>query len=149
MSAFFPQEYDASSLKDYAEISPLKAYASALETLFGERRGDVTFSDRGSVSRDNLFCVKISPDSADIFYDLYVVNRRTDGTYCDHNIDIQDDWDSLTFSYAPEWAVEITLNGLPLRGFYPVFLPGHAERRKYQSPDMLVPGRTGQTQRAL
>lgn len=114
LSLWFPQEYDASSLKDYAEISPLKAYASALETLFGERRGDVTFSDRGSVSRDNLFCVKISPDSADIFYDLYVVNRRTDGTYCDHNIDIQDDWDSLTFSYAPEWAVEITLNGLPL-----------------------------------
>jgi hypothetical protein len=56
----------------------------------------------------------VDPACADAFYDLYVDNRRSDGTYHDTNVDISDDWDNLTFTFTPAMAVAITLDGMVL-----------------------------------
>ena len=114
LSVWFPQIYDNSEFSGYQEFSPLKGYCEALNTLFTESQESICYSDSGSVNKDGNFSVTIAPDSADSFYDIYMVNRRKDGTYCDNNIDIQDDWDNLTFAYSPELAVAITLNGMVL-----------------------------------
>ena len=74
----------------------------------------VKFSDPGSVKKDGSVSVSISPDTSDSFFDLYVVNRRVDGSYSDTNVDMEDDWDNLTFSYNPSLAVAITLDGMVL-----------------------------------
>ena len=56
----------------------------------------------------------VDPACADSFYDLYVENRRSDGTYHDTNVDIVDDWEKLSFTYNPSLAVAITLDGMVL-----------------------------------
>lgn len=114
LSVWFPQVYDYTDFNDYQEFSPLTGYREALNTLFTESMQGVTYSDRGSVNKEGIFSVTISPETADSFYDIYVVNRRKDGNYCDNNIDIYDDWDNLTFAYSPELSVAITLNGMVL-----------------------------------
>ena len=114
LSVWFPQVYDEMEFRDYQELSPLEGYCKVLNTLFMESMQGVTYSDPGSVNKDGNFSVTIAPETADSFYDIYMVNRRKDGGYCDNNIDIQDDWNNLTFAYSPELAVAITLNGMIL-----------------------------------
>ena len=72
------------------------------------------FLDEVKMDKDGGVTMTVDPACADAFFDLYVENRRTDGTYTDTNVDIADDWDNLSFTYAPALAVAITLDGMVL-----------------------------------
>lgn len=113
ISIWYPIALKDSGLTDYVAMSPLVRYASVLKELFSINVGEVSFLDAGSVKDEN-FCVTIDPESADSFFDIYVINRRVDGSYEDHNVDRVDDWDTLSFYWQPSRAVEVTLNGMPL-----------------------------------
>ncbi len=113
MSIWYPVSLEDSELKDYVKVSPLTTYASALNEFFSMDIGRVEFSDAGSIV-DGKLSVTIDPKTASAFYDSYVVNRRVDGSYEDHNVDREDDWESLTFTWQPSYAVMVTLEGMPL-----------------------------------
>ena len=114
ISIWYPVTLKNSDLANYVNMSPFTQYASALKKLFSLDIGDVSFSDPGSVDGDSVFRVTIDPASSESFYDLYVVNRRVDGGYEDHNVDRIDDWDTLSFGWQPHLAVEVLLDGMPL-----------------------------------
>ena len=114
LSIWYPQVFDADDLAAYAKSSPLSSYVQALTRLFDSSVGKVTFSDAGSSANKDKFSVTIDPDTAEAFFDLYVVNEAVDGSYADTNVDISDDWENLTFAYTPANAVAITLDGMVL-----------------------------------
>ena len=114
LSIWYPRAFRAFDLQSYAAASPLAGYAGTLTSLFSASLGKITFSDAGSLTEDGAFSVSVAPEAQDAFYDLYVVNRRLDGDYGDVNVDMEDDWDTLTFVYDPRWAVGITLCGMVL-----------------------------------
>ena len=114
LSIWYPLNSTDREVADYAGISPIIQYGETLNRLFSAQRGSVKFSDPSSVKKDGSVSVSISPDTSDSFFDLYVVNRRVDGSYSDTNVDMEDDWDNLTFSYNPSLAVAITLDGMVL-----------------------------------
>lgn len=114
ISIWYPVILEASGLDEYVAMSPFTRYASVLKALFSLDIGEVSFLDAGSVDEDGNFHVTIDPASSESFYDLYVVNRRVDGGYEDHNVDRVDDWDALSFFWQPYLGVEVVLNGMPL-----------------------------------
>lgn len=114
LSLWYPRSFRANELKSYASDAALPEYAGTLSELFSASLGKITYSDPGSISEDGLFTVTIDPKSQDAFYDLYVVNRQVDGDYEDTNVDMEDDWENLTFGRDPGWAMAITLNGVAL-----------------------------------
>ncbi len=114
ISIWYPRAFVRSELSDYVYLSPLTGYASTLDDYFKASLGQIAFSDSGSVDDDGKFSVTIAPEAHSSFYNLYVVNRRTDGDYMDKNVDIYDDWESLTFKYDCSGAVRITLDGMTL-----------------------------------
>lgn len=114
LSLWYPRAFRAGELQSYAAATPLDGYAGTLTDLFSASLGQIAYSDPGSVTADGLFSVTIDPMTQDSFYDLYVVNRRVDGDYEDTNVDIEDDWENLTFGYDPGWARAITVNGMAL-----------------------------------
>ncbi len=114
ISLWYPLVSSAEDLSSYVESSPLSSYAQTLQRLYESFEGEVKFSDPGSVNEDKKLSVTIDPSAADNFFDLYVVNEAVDGSYQDTNVDIDDDWDHLTFAYNPTGAVAITLDGMVL-----------------------------------
>ncbi|MBR2765652.1 MAG: hypothetical protein IKE03_06700 [Blautia sp.] len=114
ISIWYPVTLKDAGLDAYVAMSPFTKYASVLEKLFSLDIGAVTFSDAGSVDEDDVFHVTIDPAAAESFYDIYVVNRRTDSGYEDHNVDRLDDWEALRFGWQPALAVEVVLDGMPL-----------------------------------
>lgn len=114
LSIWYPVSSSADEVAHYADVSPLVSYANALKGLFSKEIDPVTFLDAGSVNEDGELSVTVDPSCANSFFDLYVVNRRMDGAYADTNVDIYDDWDTLTFTYVPSDAVAITLDGIRL-----------------------------------
>ncbi len=114
ISLWYPQASNADDLASYVETSPLTSYAQTLSRLYDSVTGEVKFSDAGSVNKDGKLSVTIDPATTDEFFDLYVVNEAVDGSYQDTNVDIDDDWDNLTFAYNPAGAVAITLDGMVL-----------------------------------
>jgi hypothetical protein len=99
---------------EYASMTPLKDYAKALMSFFSEELPPVKFLDEVKVDEGGRVTMTVDPACADSFYDLYVENRRSDGTYHDTNVDISDDWENLSFTYTPALAVAITLDGMVL-----------------------------------
>ena len=114
ISIWYPVILEESDLDQYMEVSPFASYASVLGELFSLEIGEVSFADAGSVDEEGVFHVTIDPETADSFYDLYVINRRVDGSYEDHNVDRIDDWENLSFAWQPQYAVEVLLNGMPI-----------------------------------
>lgn len=114
LSLWYPQTFDAEDLEDYVKATPLTSYAQTLQKLYSSSMGEVRFSDAGSINGKGKFSVTIDPATADEFFDLYVVNGAADSSYQDTNVDIDDDWDNLTFAYNPATAVAITLDGMVL-----------------------------------
>jgi hypothetical protein len=114
LSLWYPVSATTKDVASYMGVSPLTAYASALSELFLGGIEPLEVIDAGSIGDDGSLSVTIDPKSAGSFFDLYVVNRRADGTYADTNVDIHDDWEGLTFTYDPSKAVAITLDGMPL-----------------------------------
>ncbi len=114
ISLWYPQASSAKDLASYVEVSPLASYAQTLDRLYDSVTGKVEFSDTGSINKDGKLSVTIDPATTDEFFDLYVVNAAKNGSYRDTNVDIDDDWDNLTFAYNPAGAVAITLDGMVL-----------------------------------
>ena len=114
LSVWYPISSSAKEAAEYARMSPLEEYAQALARFFSEDPVPITFLDEARVGEDGSVTMTVDPACADAFFDLYVENRRTDGTYTDTNVDFADDWDNLSFTYTPALAVAITLDGMPL-----------------------------------
>ena len=114
LSVWYPISSSAKEVAEYASTSPLEKYAQALTSLFSQDPVPIDFLDEVKVGEDGAVTMTVDPACADAFFDLYVENRRVDGTYHDTNVDITDDWDNLSFTYTPALAVAITLDGMVL-----------------------------------
>ena len=114
LSMWYPISSSASEVANYAKVSPLEKYAQLLASFFAEDPVPLKFLDEVKMDKDGGVTMTVDPACADAFFDLYVENRRTDGTYADTNVDIADDWDNLSFTYTPALAVAITLDGMVL-----------------------------------
>ena len=114
LSIWYPRAFLHSDLSNYVSISPLSGYAGVLNDYFSASLGQIAFSDSGSIGEDGFLSITIAPEAHSSFYNVYVVNRRVDGDYMDKNIDIYDDWDTLTFRYNPADAVRITIDDMTL-----------------------------------
>jgi hypothetical protein len=114
ISIWYPITLEESKLDDYIASTPFTGYASVLRELFSLDIDAVSFADAGSVDEEGTFHVTIDPENAESFYDLFVINKRADGSYEDRNVDRIDDWETLSFAWQPKYAVEVLLNGMPL-----------------------------------
>ena len=114
LSLWYPISSSADEIADYVGLSPLKGYGKALSDDFSEDPVPLKFLDEVKVDEKGGVTMTVDPTCADAFFDLYVENRRTDGTYSDTNVDFSDDWDNLSFTYTPANAVTITLDGMVL-----------------------------------
>ena len=101
LSLWYPIASSADEVAEYVGLSPLKEYGKALSEDFAEDPMPIKFLDEVKVNEKGGVTMTIDPACADAFYDLYVENRRTDGTYYDTNVDFSDDWDNLAFTYTP------------------------------------------------
>jgi hypothetical protein len=113
LSVWYPRSTSRKELADYRQTTPLAEYAKTLEELFSESMGQVAYADAGSVDGGSLR-VTIAPEAARSFYNLYVVNRRTDGDFENANFDITGDWNDLSFWYDPAQSTRIVLDGMTL-----------------------------------
>jgi hypothetical protein len=114
LSIWYPLSFKEKDLDAYAKASPLTSYVAALEHAYKTRMDPVEFSDPGSINDAGRFSITISPESKEEFFDLYIENSGVDGSYADTNGDMKGSWEILSFSYPPEEAVAITLNGMVL-----------------------------------
>ena len=114
LSLWCPMPSSPEEVAEYASMTPLEEYAWELKAFFSEELEPVKFLDDVKVGTDGGVTMTVDPACADAFYDLYVENRRSDGTYYDTNVDIVDDWEKLSFTYNPSLAVAITLDGMVL-----------------------------------
>ena len=114
LSLWYPISSSADEVADYVGLSPLKEYGKALSKNFSENPVPIKFLNEVKVNDKGGVTMTVDPTCADAFFDLYVENRRTDGTYYDTNVDFTDDWDNLSFTYTPADAVAITLDGMVL-----------------------------------
>ncbi|MBR3160680.1 MAG: hypothetical protein IKG18_15215 [Atopobiaceae bacterium] len=91
LSMWYPISSSAKEVAEYAKVSPLEKYAQLLAAFFAEDPVPLKFLDEVKVGKDGGVTITVDPACADAFCDLYVENRRTDGTYADTNVDIADD----------------------------------------------------------
>jgi len=162
ISFYYPIDYNEKEITEYISLGVSEPYNAFLSTYYlNAPKQTVTFSDKGSVAKNEAFRVSLTPDSVKYLSTVtyHLIEKDADGTdrilYSD--IDIESDWGSLTFTsnfkgthrlynghpicYTPvrieetviEYSAPISINGRKANMHY-YFYPNEGEEEHFYAP---------------
>lgn len=102
LSVYYPNNFTEKEVMAYLAGGPIPNYNSLLRAFYtGVPADAISFADRGSVSEDGAYTIRLKPESAQclkkIYFELYEVDESGRELCIAKGRDFTEDWDTLTF----------------------------------------------------